>query len=118
MHLFKGLGRKDEQRHRPCSHFSCSYLRSAATLEIGITSASSAKVLKSGDISPREVIRSLQDSLNWGFPDPASTRFTGRKFLPSGAAAPRCAPRHGYDGQGCELFKVTVDRHPCSDLSK
>ena len=69
--------------------------RSAATLETGITSASSAKVLKSGNISPSEVMRSLQDSLNKGFPDPESTRFTGRisrsmrSLCTGGSAAPR-----------------------------
>jgi len=39
-------------------------LQSAATLETGITSATFAKDLKLGNISPSEVIRSRQDSLN------------------------------------------------------
>lgn len=39
----------------------------------------SLRVSKSGNISPREVIRSQQCSMNMGFPDPASTRYSGRK---------------------------------------
>ena len=72
--------------------------RSAATLDTGITSATSASALKSGNISPSEVMSSRQEPLNEGFPDPASTLFIGRKslcmrsFSTSGAAAPRGDP--------------------------
>ncbi len=65
---------------------SGSYSRSAATLETEITSTTSAKVLKSGN---RGMV---------GFPDPASTHFSGRKsrnmssFCTSGTAAPLCDP--------------------------
>ncbi|MEQ2231280.1 hypothetical protein ILYODFUR_037954 [Ilyodon furcidens] len=56
-------------------------LCSAATLETGVTSTTAAKVLKSGNISPFEVIRSMLDSLNEVFPDPASAHFIGKKQL-------------------------------------
>ncbi|MEQ2238063.1 hypothetical protein ILYODFUR_029511 [Ilyodon furcidens] len=46
---------------------------SAPTLETRITSATSAKPLKTGNISPIEVFRSQQDSQNKGFSDMAST---------------------------------------------
>ncbi|MEQ2271438.1 hypothetical protein XENORESO_004299 [Xenotaenia resolanae] len=48
-------------------------LKAVAILETGTTSAISAKVLKSGNIYPAEVMRSQQESPNEGFPDPPST---------------------------------------------
>ncbi|MED6250184.1 hypothetical protein ATANTOWER_026413 [Ataeniobius toweri] len=50
-----GAAAPRRKRHRRLN------LRFATTLETGITSATSAKVSKSGNISPIEVIRSRQD---------------------------------------------------------